>query len=389
MALPRIGRSVFALVIALVWVPAVARAQRVELAGRVTASRTVLAQRRVGEPRYVAISDLFYRDRQAIVEVLDLTTQRVIQIKAKRATLEAKFGAHRGGAVLPPLAEVVLYRDGVVGLAVSEASDGDERRYWYAELDARTGKLIRSADLAMIGAGNQLAIVGADPTGAEAWFAITEVVGRRRSVVLRRLELASLAVHDEQRIALVARKAAADAGHAVAIHAASDFSQFAIVEYVENDVGMSPGRVYVVDPAAGTAFDVPAPPTAYGVAFSPDNRFVYLGSAQLGTISRIDVAARKIDKQVAGPHYVHHLVISPGGTKLFALASSDHYAVYDLPDLTRRSDATHPSGVAPAMVELHGNGVASLDGAFFVVPDVEDRHHPSADRAYVIAKIVD
>jgi hypothetical protein len=41
------------------------------------------------------------------------------------------------------------------------------------------------------------------------------------------------------------------------------------------------------------------------------------------------------------------------------------------------------------MIELHGNGIASLDGAFFVVPDVEDRRHPSADRAYVIAKLVD
>lgn len=385
MALPRF---VLTIMIAIA-TPALAHAQRVELAGRVTASRTVLAQRRVGEPRYVAISDLFYRDQLAIAEVLDLATQSVVQVKAKRATFEKKFGARRNGMVIPPQAEVVLYRDGVAGLAVSEASDGDERRYWYVELDARTGRLIRSADLAMLGAGNQLAIVGADPTGAEAWFAITEVVGRRRSVVLRRLDLATLAVHDEQRIALVPRKAAADASHAVAVHAASDFSQFAIVEYVENDVGMSPGRVYVVDPAAGTSFDVPAPPTAYGVAFSPDNRFVYLGSAQLGTITRIDVAGRKIDKQVAGPHYVHHLVISPGGNKLFALASSDHYAVYDLPDLKQRSDATHPSGVAPAMVELHGNGVASLDGAFFVLPDAEDRHHPSADRAYVIAKIVD
>ncbi|HET9626980.1 MAG TPA: hypothetical protein VFP84_36725 [Kofleriaceae bacterium] len=384
--MPRLG--CLALALALLTIAGSARAQRVELAGRVTASRTVLAQRRVGEPRYVAISDLFYRDRTAIIEVLDLADQRVLQIKAKRATLENRFGAHRNGAVLPPLAEVVLYRGGVVGLAVSEASDGEERHYWYAELDARTGRLGRVADLAMLGAGNQIEIVGADPTGSEAWFALTEVVGRRRAVVLRRLDLATLTVHDEQRIALAPRKAA-DASHAVAVHAAADFSQFAIVEYVENDVGMSPGRVYVVDPAAGTSFDVAAPPTAYGVAFSADNRFVYLASAQLGTITRVDVAARKIDKQVAGPRYVHHLVIGPRGGKLFAFASSDHYAVYDLPDLKARNDALHPSGVAPAMVELHGNGIASLDGAYFVVPDAEDRHHPAPDRAYVIARLVE
>jgi hypothetical protein len=41
------------------------------------------------------------------------------------------------------------------------------------------------------------------------------------------------------------------------------------------------------------------------------------------------------------------------------------------------------------MVELHGNGIASLDGAFFVVPDVEDRRKPARDRGYVIARLVD
>ena len=58
------------------------------------------------------------------------------------------------------------------------------------------------------------------------------------------------------------------------------------------------------------------------VAFSADGRYAYLGSAQRGTISRIDIAAARIDKQVAGPRFLHHLVISPSGTKLFALASS-------------------------------------------------------------------
>jgi DNA-binding beta-propeller fold protein YncE len=175
----------------------------------------------------------------------------------------------------------------------------------------------------------------------------------------------------------------------VRVHAAADFSRFAIVEYVEDGVGMAPGQVYVVDPAAGASFSVPAPPAAYGVAFSPDGKYIYLGSAQRGTISRIDIAAGRIDKQVTGPRFLHHLVISPTGARLFALASSSSYAVYDLPDLRARSDAAHPPGVAPAMVELHGHGVASLDGAFFVAPDAEDPRRPPVDRSYVIARLID
>jgi len=370
------------------WSPASA-SQRVELAGRVIASRTVLSQRRVGEPRYIAISDLFYRDRSAIVEVLDLATQSVIQVETRRALLERRFGVPRNGVVAVPQGEVVVYRDGVVGLALAEPAGGSSRRYWYAELDARTGKLLRSAVLATIRAGEQLEVIGTDAAGTAAWFAKTELAGRGRTLVLRRFDLAALEARDAQRIALSVRAASAAAEHAVQVHASADFARFAIVEYVEDGVRMAPGRVYVADPAAGTSVAVPAPPTAYGVAFSPDGRYVYLGSAQLGTISRIDVAAGRIDKQVAAPRYLHHLVVSASGSKLFALASSNMYAVFDLPDLKARSDAAHPGGVAPAMVHLSGNGVASLDGAFFVVPEPDDRHKPAHDRAYIIARLVE
>jgi hypothetical protein len=42
------------------------------------------------------------------------------------------------------------------------------------------------------------------------------------------------------------------------------------------------------------------------------------------------------------------------------------------------------------MAELHGNGIASLDGAYFVAPEAEDPRKPHAgDRGYVIARLVE
>jgi hypothetical protein len=366
-----------------------AAAQRVELAGKVTASRTVLSQRRVGEARYVAISDLFYRDGRAVIEVLDLANQSVVQVTAKRSLFERRFGVSRNGAVAAPQAEVVLYRDGIVGLAVAATARGGFQRYSYAELDARSGKLLRTAELAMLRDGEQLEVVGADIAGNVAWFAITEVSARRRSLVLRRLDLASLETSDEHRLTLPARAAPSAREHAVRVHAAGDFSRFAVIEYVE-DGATAPGHVYMVDAVAGPSCTVSAPPTAYGVAFSLDGQYVYLGSAQRGTISRIDLASCRIDKQVAAPHFLHHLVVSRSGTKLFAFASSSSYAVFDLPDLKARVDAAHPAGVASAMAELHGDGIASLDGAFFIVPEPDDRRKPTNhDRGYVIARLID
>jgi len=383
-------RLAFALCLGALALPSHAHAQHVELAGRVTASRTVLAQRRVGEARYIAISDLFYRDRSAYLEVLDLATQTVVQVRAKRSLLERRFTASRDASAGLPQAEIAAFRDGVIGLAVTEGATSKSHRVWYAELEARSGKLLRSVYLATIGEDEQLQIVGADAGGGSVWFAITERAGRGRAVVLSRLDLASLETHDEQRIALAPRARRGSHEHAVQVHAAADFSRFAIVEYVEDGVQMAPGQIYIATPAARTVLAVPAPPTTYGVAFSADGKYVYLGSAQRGTISRVDLGTGRIDKQVAAPRNLHHLVISAGGTKLFALATSSTYAVYDLPDLKARSDAAHPAGIALAMGALHGDGIASLDGAFFVVPDSEDRRKPAAaDRTYVIARLVD
>ena len=90
------------------------------------------------EARYVAISDLFYRDGSAIIEVLDLASQSVVQATARRSLFERKFGVSRNGTIAPPQAEVVLYRDGIVGLAVASGARGGFQRYSYAELDSRT-----------------------------------------------------------------------------------------------------------------------------------------------------------------------------------------------------------------------------------------------------------
>jgi hypothetical protein len=350
----------------------------------------VLSQRRVGEPRYIAISDLFYQDRTGLLEVLDLTTRAVIQVTVKRSVLERRFGHPHDGVVAVPQGEVVSYREGIAGVALSESTGGRSHRTWYVEIDGASGKIVRAAGLATVSEGEDLQVIGTDPVGGTAWFALTKLVGRGRSVVLRRLDLTTLEVQDVQHIPLTTRAESGGREHSVQVHAAADFSKFAIVEYAEDGVAMAPGQIRIVDPNADTSFSVPAPPTVYGVAFSADDRYAFLASAQRGTISRIDLAAGRIDKQVQAPHNVHHLIISPTGTKLLAFATSNTYTVYDLPDLKSRSDASHPLAIAPAMVQLHGEGIASLDGAFFVVPDIEDRRHPSLhDRTYVIARIVD
>lgn len=354
-----------------------ARADTVELVGRVTGTRSALVERRVGEARYLAIADVFWRGRNAYLEVLDVESRNVIQVRAARSMFEKRFGVPNDHGMAVPRADVVMYKPGVVGLALaaSVAESDLPQQHWYAELDDRTGRLIRSVSLGAVAPGDALQIVGVDVAADTAWFAIAGA----REVVLRTVELGSLKVADALRVPRTGK-------HEPRVHAAPDFSRFAVVDYFEEHVRMSPGKVQVIDRTTGTAFAVPAPPAAYGVAFAPDRRYLYLGSSQRGTIARIDLDARKIDKQVAGPRFLHHLVISPSGRTLYALASSSRYSVYDLPDLKARTERSHPADLAPAMEQLSGHGLASSDGAYFVAPDVDTA---TATRGYVIARFAD
>jgi len=124
------------------------------------------------------------------------------------------------------------------------------------------------------------------------------------------------------------------------------------------------------------------------VAFLRDGKYVYLASSRTGIIARVDLAAQKIDRKVAGPTLTHHAIVSPNGNKLFVIGSSNKYTVYDLPNLDHRADLSHAPDVAPAAKQLFGGGMGSLDDRFFVMRDAMHKDY-SPSHVVVIAKLVD
>jgi len=353
-----------------------ATAQRVEFAGSVTASELAGAGLHpVGDKRYISLSNLLYGASTAHIDVLDLEALTVKRVTTTRAALSAGFGRldQQLGLTIPPSGELVLYQPARAGLHLIS----DTEQHWYVEIDNKTRGLERSVSLD-VPADAEIALVGTDLAHRAAWFSLLRFKNSRsqprshgpHQIVLRRLDLDSLTLRDVVQIALPARPMRSGYEDRVMVHAAGDFSRFAVVEYDEDDFKTTPpAQLFVVDPDMKTSFSVPALDTTYGVAFSADGRHLFLASSQQGTIARVDLASRKIDKRVAGPKLTHNAIISPSGNQLIVLGSSTQYTTFDLPELTNRKRIAHTTELAAAAQQLFGGGMASLDGRFFVMPE--------------------
>jgi len=72
--------------------------------------------------------------------------------------------------------------------------------------------------------------------------------------------------------------------------------------------------------ARSAASAPPAPVTPYGLAFDRADRFLFVGSNELGTIDRHDLSTGQIDRTWQGPRYLHRIFASPSGAEMIVLA---------------------------------------------------------------------
>jgi len=352
--------------------------------------------RDVGDPRYVAITAMSRADNELAADVLDLATGTTHRIAVSRRTVERALGATNLEG------ELVSYTPAKVGLHITDGILERARHHWYVELDVKTGKVARSVSLGTFGDDAELVFVATDGARDTAWFTLATYaeglhnfshVHGPTALVLRKLDLGTLQATDAMTITLPGRPMSSGYEDQLSVHHAPDYSWFAITEYDEKAFRSKPAaQVYFLDPDHGASFAVPALDTTYGIAFARDNAYAYLGSSQLGTIARVDLAAHKIDKTVTGPTLTHDFAISPNGSKLFVIGSSRQYGELALPALGGRTARKHDPAVAPGAEQLSGGGHVSSDGRYYVLREAMTVHEDKTvgdPHRLVVAKITD
>lgn len=161
-----------------------------------------------------------------------------------------------------------------------------------------------------------------------------------------------------------------------------DGTKLALIEY--NDEGIQrdqrpnpPQQVLVVDIPSKRVDAYPAPLTAYGTLFTRDNRYLILGSNELGELVRIDLQKKKVDLRTRGHKLVHFFIPTPSG-KSFLVVSNTQLASPKVIEVRRVPDLKLQTSI-PVRMLFPGNdavaadAISGLDGRMLLVPFVDKK----------------
>lgn len=252
--------------------------------------------------------------------LLDLSTLSVVDLEVPfkdfpREGLDALGVKELQGGEL-------LHHDGDVTSMLVDQMNGWKRvATFFVQFDHRSRRFSRLVKLLDVGPGGYLHPFGFDPADEHWYFAYAvRADGARVSDGPLRYELARVnlrTVEIDWRLTLQlpprARQLKIDSARF-----SLDGRRLALVEYNdragERDQPARPQQqAYVIDVASGRIDTYPIPLSAYGAAFTPDSRFLLIGSHEQGTIVRIDVVDRKQTHAVQATKTIHELHVAPSG----------------------------------------------------------------------------
>jgi len=252
--------------------------------------------------------------------LLDLSTLEVVDMELPFQDLPREHLETLGLKELQG-GELIHHDGNVTSVLVDQMAGWKRLATWLVQYDHRSGRFSGLVKIADVAPGGYLHPLGFDPADEHWYFAwAVRADGAAMSdgpvryelarVDLRTLEIDwQLTLEPPRR----ARRLKIDSARFSA-----DGKRLALVEYNdragERDQAARPQQqVYVIDLASRRVDTFPIPLSAYGAAFTPDSRFLLVGSHEQGTILRIDVVGRKQTHAVQATKTIHEFHVPPAG----------------------------------------------------------------------------
>jgi hypothetical protein len=284
---------------------------------------------RLSANRFVKVGMEWERDaKKRLVrphfKLLDLSQRRIVDVAIPLDALPREHVAILGQAPPPEL----VHHDGqVTSMIFGESRNYKQVAKYLCQYDHRAGRFSELVRMPAVDDFRFLRPLGFDPQEQHLYFAIEAYARDEKekkgpaSLELFRVRLEDRAVDWELTLDLPKR---ARRLQVKGVHFSHDGSKLALVEHNERSYPTAnpPQRVYVVDVPGRRIAAYPAPVSAYGAAFSRDDRFLLLGSNELGELSRIDLAKGKVDLKAKGHGLIHAFVPSPSGRSFLVFANT-------------------------------------------------------------------
>jgi hypothetical protein len=302
-----------------------------------------------------------------------------------------------------PSATFVHHDGQVTSLTFNATQDSKTVATYLCQYDHRTKRFSELVRLAPWDDTHSFHDVGFDPLDAHFYYATAVnpagnvIQSRYTSLELARLDLKTRAIDWTMTVDLPKRDKPLKVSKKVF---SPDGSKLALVEY--NDQGNErehPAKpvqqVLVIDIASKQVDAYPAPLTAYGVFFTRDNRYLLLGSNELGKIVRIDLEKKKADATVQGMKHIHDFLPTPSG-KSFLVLSNTLRATPKVIEVRRVADLKLQTSIPVRMLYPRSDAVRpestfGLDGRMLMVPFVNESGFPARKgvRLYEVPDDVD
>ena len=294
-----------------------------------------------------------YRTQSLDAELLDERSAKVVQVRIAMAALAAPLAkAVMAGAVTKRTGKGKLM-DAFFAEFRQISDDGQtialEIRSRHAQrgsqrvlmlVDRKTGKGTIGAPFQQVSKGEQETAVhvGQGPAGGHLY-----VLNRRKKLAdgrvtasIRVVRINGATASPRTVIAFTTsprrNSRLSVGGHT---HLSRDGTLLAIAEYLESPKGEA--KVHVVNLDKATKRSLPAPVTTYGLAISPDNKRLFMGSNRLSTLEVWDLKRRKRLRKVRGVKRLHKAFYSANGKRIWVASKGGGLTAYDAKTLKRRT----------------------------------------------------
>jgi hypothetical protein len=252
--------------------------------------------------------------------LLDLATLTVVEMEVPFEDFPREHLATLGIDQLRG-AEFVHHDGNVTSMLVNKIVQYKVVATYLVQYDHRSGRFSRLVKLGDHGPSRYLHQLGYDATDEHYYFAYA--VNEERDVSahgplryeLARVNLRSVEIDWQVTLELPrrARQLTIDS-----VRFSPDGTRLALAEYNDragerDHPARPPQQVYVVQVASRRVDTYPIPLSAYGAAFTPDSRYLLLGSHETGTILRIDVVGRRQTHSVQATRTIHEFHVAPAG----------------------------------------------------------------------------
>jgi hypothetical protein len=337
------------------------------------------------------------RAKRPRFKLLDLEQRRIVEVTIPVDQLPATHTGILGQSPPPEL----VHHDGEKTSMIFRASrDYKEVAKYFCQFDHRTGRFSELVKLGELNASRYLHPIGFDPQEAHFYFAFEQYAPDDKekkgpaSLDLSRIGLKSLAIDWQMTLDLPKRK------RQLAIkgeHFSHDGTKLALIEHSERSypTAIPPQRAYVIDLEKRTTDVYPTPLSAYGATFTRDDRYLLLGSNELGEIVRLDLARKRIDLKTKGVTLINGFGLTPSGKSLLVFANTI-LASPKVVEVRRVDTLALKTSIPmrllfPGLDGVHAGFVSTEDGRFLVSSICDKTGFPSGTgiRLYEVPDDVD